>query len=542
MHPIPSAALFGILGSTLAACAPTAETSLGKIQGGKCSSTETNYFFSIPFANPPVDELRFKAPEKYTRHFNGTLDATKSTPFCIQFSSLFGESSTQSEDCLYLNVWAPAGASNGSNLPVKVWLYGGSNEGGGVADPAYDGCFSTTDSIMVSINYRLGPLGFLALKDLGLSGNFGTMDQIMGLEWVQENIAAFGGDPNKVLLFGQSAGATDTYTIATLEQAPKLMRAAAMESGGGRDLATVEEAQTVHGVFANALNCSTTDISCFRAASPAALQFAVAAMPTPGVPEAYTQLCSSGARTNWGPLVDGSLIPVSPGTSGVRVPSIFGSNTNDGSLFVLAVYRKQTFSIGQAEYDAFLTHNFGSLAPRVNATFPLQSSNVSAAALMTQIVTDAVYKCPAHRGLLAGARNGVPVWAYEFTHAPSCPWVSQLPAAILPYVGVAHSAEIPFVFNTTTALPRPDGNCSFTAKETALAGRMSRAWTDMAQYGRPGDEVAWPRFTEGVEVGVDLGHPLAGLVVGGVDYERCSQFWDQIDAAMALNQTQHERR
>lgn len=100
---------------------------------------------------------------------------------------------------LFLNVWVPASAAPHSKLPVKAWLYGGSNEGGGVSDPTYDGCFSALDSVVVSINYRLGPLGFLALEDLGLTGNYGLMDQLLGLHWVQENIAKFGGDPVSLL-------------------------------------------------------------------------------------------------------------------------------------------------------------------------------------------------------------------------------------------------------------------------------------------------------------------------------------------------------
>jgi carboxylesterase type B len=98
-------------------------------------------------------------------------------------------------DSLYIDVWAPSSAIPNRKLPVKVWLYGGVNEAGGISDPTYDGCFSATDSIVVSINYRVGPLGFLALSEMGLHGNFGIQDQLLGLQWVQENIAAFGGDP-----------------------------------------------------------------------------------------------------------------------------------------------------------------------------------------------------------------------------------------------------------------------------------------------------------------------------------------------------------
>jgi carboxylesterase type B len=161
---------------------------------------------------------------------------------------------------LYLNVWAPSSATTDSKLPVKVWLYGGGNEAGGIVDSTYDGCYATTDSIIVSLNYRVGPLGYLALSNLGLTGNYGTMDQILALRWVQENIGAFGGDASKVLLFGQSAGATDTYSIATLAEAPKLISAAAMESGGGRDAPAQKKVQRWHQLFLDGLNCTTADV------------------------------------------------------------------------------------------------------------------------------------------------------------------------------------------------------------------------------------------------------------------------------------------
>jgi len=131
-------------------------------------------------------------------------------------------------------------------LPVKVWLYGGSNEGGAVSQPLYDGCNSAVDSIVVSVNYRLGPLGFLAYPDAGITGNYAIQDQLLALRWVQDEISAFGGDPDKVLLFGQSAGAADSYILSSLPQAPSLFRAVALESGGGRDAPPVADTKPVY--------------------------------------------------------------------------------------------------------------------------------------------------------------------------------------------------------------------------------------------------------------------------------------------------------
>ena len=143
---------------------------------------------------------------------------------------------------LYLDIYAPANATSASGLPVKVWLYGGTYEVGGISDPLYTGCFSSADAIVVTVNYRLGPLGYLALENTTLVGNYGTQDQLQALRWVQDNIAAFGGDPvgreagmdnvtlltmnqSKVLLFGQSAGATTSFALATLPEIKSLVNA-----------------------------------------------------------------------------------------------------------------------------------------------------------------------------------------------------------------------------------------------------------------------------------------------------------------------------
>lgn len=182
-------------------------------------------------------------------------------------------------DSLYLNVYSPANATRNSAFPVRVWLYGGSNTDGGIANPFYDGCnVAAHNAIMVSINYRLGPLGYLMLRDSGFMGNQALKDQILALQWVQENIAAFGGDPvwrtplympsskltriqKKVMLHGQSAGARDAFTLATLSEASELFSSAIFESGAGRETTTCSNAQRIGQSFAAALNCSADDVS-----------------------------------------------------------------------------------------------------------------------------------------------------------------------------------------------------------------------------------------------------------------------------------------
>ncbi|KAF7539909.1 hypothetical protein G7054_g1775 [Neopestalotiopsis clavispora] len=501
----------------------------GTIQGGKCNRTDSYYFSSIPYALPPVGDLRLKAPQPHAGAYNGTLDATASPASCIQFSTEFAESNTQSEDCLYLNIWTPSTVKCGSKLPVKVWLYGGGNEAGGISDPTYDGCYATSDSIIVSINYRVGPLGFLALDSLGLNGNFGLQDQLLGLSWVQENIAAFGGDPTKVLLFGQSAGATDAYTISTLPQAPELINSAALESGGGRDPPTVEKAQQWQQHFLDSLNCTTPDLDCVLAASTSDLVIAEAAMPNEQAPGATTPFTAEGARANWGPLVDGDVLPVAPTSVGNKVPAIFGFNAEEGTIFVFGDYQEESLSLTQADYDTFLEYNFGPLASVVNQTYSVSKFNSTIApvfAAMETVLGEVSYKCPAYRALLKSQEIGMPAWSYEFSHTPSCAWYSAIPNRILKYVGATHTAEIPFVFNTTHNMPLPDGNCTFTDAEEELAVSMSEAWTSMAAFGRPGDETAWPQWTKNTSAGVNIDE---SMVVGTVDFTSCL-FWDAINA------------
>ncbi|CAF1412588.1 unnamed protein product [Adineta steineri] len=170
----------------------------GTIFGSYCSSPFANVvaYLGIPFAQPPVGTLRWNAPISYNSTYpNGTLNATTFSPSCYQFGSFSTEPLPYSEDCLYLNVWAPANATKNSSLPVKVWIYGGGGYIGSSSDPLYNGCAIATNAIVVSMNYRLGPLGWLTLgAPLNFTGNYGVLDVLMALQWIQENIASFGGN------------------------------------------------------------------------------------------------------------------------------------------------------------------------------------------------------------------------------------------------------------------------------------------------------------------------------------------------------------
>ncbi|RKO84813.1 Carboxylesterase, partial [Blyttiomyces helicus] len=215
---------------------PTVVTALGTIEGTVCPGFPTvAQYQGIPFAQPPIGPLRWKPPLPFvTKYPNGILNASAPGPECPQVQSPFSFPFPQSEDCLYLNVYTPLAKSN-TLLPVRVWVYGGAFVQGAGAD--YVGCpsVSATDTILVTFNYRLGALGFLAhpalfARDL-TTGNYGTQDVQAALRWVQANIKAFGGDPSKVLLHGESAGATAVFLHFGIPTSAGLFSAIAAESG-----------------------------------------------------------------------------------------------------------------------------------------------------------------------------------------------------------------------------------------------------------------------------------------------------------------------
>ncbi|KAH8895930.1 alpha/beta-hydrolase [Thozetella sp. PMI_491] len=527
--------IFALAGAVAAQSAPSVKVANGTLQGAKCASKDINYFLSIPYAEPPVGDGRFAAPKSFDRAYNGTLDATKPAPACLQFTTTFIEI----EEHLYLDIWVPANATTqgADPLPVKVWLYGGSNAAGGISNSLYDGCHSSTDVIQVNVNYRLGPLGWMALQAAGLEGNYALQDQLLALQWVQENIEAFGGDKKRVLLYGQSAGAENSFTIATLPQAPSLISSVILESGAGRDTETIAEAQKFYEFYASQLNCSKSDLACLRSKTPEVLNQTAMNLPNYGsdTVTAPSLINHEGYGTLWGPVVDGKVVPTLPSKAGVQVPAIIGTAANEGSIFVLGQFKASFGLLNETHYDRFLTSNFGPYASTINASYPASSFDSSINAVfnaMSTIMTYYSYRCPTRRALLA-AKQGVPVYTYLFNHTPSCSWVSGVPQGALPLIGATHTAELPFVFGVFDNLPG-GGNCTLNATEQALSSYVQNAWASMAASSDPG--AGWPAFSANESKGIVFGDEAK---VDTVDYSMCD-FWDKIAvgvAATAANQT-----
>ncbi|KAJ4419134.1 putative secondary metabolism biosynthetic enzyme [Gnomoniopsis sp. IMI 355080] len=456
---------------------------------------------------PPINSLRFAPPHIYNQTF-ASRDATKPPAACIQFYADFAEAGAQSEDCLFVNVWAPANATTTSNIPVKVWLYGGGNNAGGISNATYDGCTASENIIQVSINYRLGPLGFLSIPELNITGNQGLQDQLLGLRWVQENISAFGGDPSHVLLFGQSAGARDVFVISSLAQAPSLISAAILQSPLPGNLPTLQSAEPKSRAFVLGLNCSITNITCVRNAAVSATSV------------------SNDMSAMLGLVLDGTVVTAQPLDAGLKVPAIAGTTSNEGSLFIMAQYHEDILVLNATSYDQYLNATYGSLAQRVKQKYPLTKFE-NAFEAMSTVLSHSTFTCPTRRFLRQAVHNGVRVYTYMFNHTPTCPWFTSIPSSALSLLGSTHMAEIPFVFGGTENLPRPNGSCSLTTGEKALSAKMLAAWNTMAANANPGN--SWPQYDTTGSMGINvIGDEFT---VGVVDYSMCD-FWDEISTAL----------
>ena len=238
--PLVIAALTMGLSSTIHADPLKVKTEQGKVLGKTINDGKVKAFLGLPYAAPPVGDLRWKAPEP-PANWKGVRDATKFGGHCFQghiYNDMTFPDAGESEDCLYLNVYVPANAKSNSKLPVMFWIHGGGYSGGSASEPRHNGDFLPAKGVvLVTINYRLAVFGFLATSDLGkeadgAAGNYGLMDMVDALQWVKDNIKQFGGDPGNVTIFGESAGSSAVCTLMASPMAKGLFHKAIGESGG----------------------------------------------------------------------------------------------------------------------------------------------------------------------------------------------------------------------------------------------------------------------------------------------------------------------
>jgi para-nitrobenzyl esterase len=447
-------------------------------------------FLGIPYALPPVGPRRFSAPIPQPP-LSSSFDASAFPPMCPQPFLEVGRLQPMQEDCLFLNVFTPAVPSQGMAEPlgVMVFFYGGSFVIGDSWEFGfYEGSAlaATANRVIVTLNYRLGPLGFFALDELEdedhrAVGNYGMMDQRLALLWVRENIASFGGDPNRVTIFGESAGAFSVCYHLVSPASASLFHAAIMESGSCDALIFYNPtsiAKNYSQTFASSLGCSGPDVlPCMRSADLRRLQHH---WPNGTTRESVPPLAP---LFPWGPTIRNSAsvelpdIPLRLITRGKfnRVPVIAGTNQDEGTLFSIALH----FVVGgnfwpptmQQLHDALmrLTNNATSTA----AVLQEYSSDieVSIGNATATIITDAVFACGTRRLLQAISSHNVTTHMYQFIEAT--PWIDTR------VLGDYHTAELSYLFGSWSVVH------PLTHERLQLAEYMRKAWASVPQEWQP---------------------------------------------------------
>jgi para-nitrobenzyl esterase len=428
-------------------------------------------------------------------------DADEFGASCAQEASPLTVAS-DAEDCLFLNVYAPRGRAHGR--PVMVWFHGGGLVGG--SGDFYDPAGLVRDGVVVvTINYRLGALGFLAHPALaaapgGPSGDYGLMDQQAALRWVSRNAARFGGDPGNVTVFGESAGGLSVLSQLVSPGARGLLDRAIVQSGAyALTLPSLADAETAGQAFAAAAGCADQSSACLRA------------LPV------RTLLANQG---NTVPNVDGRVLPQSLDTAlatgqFTRVPVINGSTRDEWRLFV-AIGELSGSPVTEQNYLAMIAGTLGvspEVAAVVAARYPL-SAYPSPSVALGAVGTDAIFACPALTVSKAVSRF-VPTYGYEFADRDAPP---LLPPVSFPQ-GAAHASELPYLFRL------PIGG-TLTPEQQQLAAGMRRLWTGFAASGTP---PGWPRFTQARQPLLSLVPPRPVVATDFAATHQCA-FWSAVNS------------
>lgn len=474
---------------------------------GKTVSDDARAFLGIPYAKPPVGALRWKAPQKNDA-WMGTREVKEFSARCAQpVSQVPSAPRTENEDCLYLNVWTPTPPPK-AKLPVMVWIHGGGNVNGSTSETVpfansgifYDGQYlAKRGVVMVSMNYRLGTFGFFShagLETEGATGNQGLRDQQLALDWVKKNIEKFGGDPGNVTIFGESAGSFNVCFHVASPKSRGLFQRAVSQSGGCTTLQTTKQQANMTGAaLATKLGCSGGDaLACMRGKSAGEILDA-----------APNDVAMSG---NLGAIVDGDFIPEQARTlfdrgDIAKVPYILGSNTDEGTLFLLG----QTAPKDQASYMTALEMRFGKdRAAAIATQYPASKFSGDYNAALARAWGDAQLVCTTFDSAVRAAKGGAKVYMYNFDVAPNIPGFM---------LGALHGAELTLVFGTA-----PD----FNDQTRAVSDRIQGYWTNLAKAGDPnaGDLLKWPEFTESSNVRMNFG--LESKVVNDFRADDCA-FW-----------------
>lgn len=455
----------------------TVHTRLGQLRG----ETGNGYHVwkGIPYAQPPVGKLRFHAPQPL-EPWEGVRAATSFGPICPQpmpsAESMTGnlvEPPEQSEDCLYLNIWTPASKAPEKGRPVMVWIHGGTFVTGSGIIPLYDGerMAKNGDVVVVTINYRLGPLGFLHLtpKGDGLTSNAGLLDQIAALEWVRDHISAFGGNPDEVTVFGESAGAMSIAALLAMPAAEGLFQRAILQSGASQVLPT-SQAEQVTAVYLQQLGVDTQHPERLFSLPTDALMLAMAKTH---------EVIGPGMAMIYQPIVDGVTLPDVPLSaiaqgSAKQVSVLIGTNLHEGAYFI----RKESHLMNKSTARQALEMMTGmSDIGDLIEPFPVTIEG------QAQMLTDLFFWRPALALAVAQSAHA-PVWMYRFDWTlPGHPTFEQ----------AVHGAEIAFVFDNLELLDKL--GLEIQSSMQKLAQDMQQAWVAFARDGKPVlSEGAWPMY------------------------------------------------
>ena len=463
---------------------------------------EVHAYRGIPFAAPPVGDLRWRAPQAPASWTGvrecfefGNASPQKPSPMLATFPGMKLDAATN-EDCLYLNVWAPAKRDD-KPLPVMVWIHGGGYVMGAASQRLYDATdLARRGVIVVGINYRLGALGFLAHPELTAesehksSGNYGLLDQIEALRWVQRNIAAFGGDPQRVTIFGESAGGGSVFSLLVSPLSKGLFQRAIAESGPTLNFVHLNKshygfksAEELGLEFGKAVGApeGTGQVAAMRKMSADDL-----INGTPGMEE-QRDFTIRGNLLRMAPVVDGWVIPDDPMTILAEgrehdVPLIVGANRDEGTMFTMMAKLPRSLD----ELKAKFTENLGDThAAAIGELYPATSLPQVRKAV-TDFIGDFIFVAPARFVARHASGDQAPVYLYHFAHPPAGGSGKML--------GAHHAAEVPYVLDNIEL-----GGADAPAVDRELRDALVGYWIQFATTGNPNRDglVEWPAYNSG---------------------------------------------
>ena len=465
------------------------QTETGKIRGK--ISEGISVFKSIPYAAPPVGNFRFAAPAK-PKKWDGILDAlefgpTPPSPFQpktegINETPIYGKGWVKGDDYLTLNVWTPDVHAN--RLPVMVYIYGGAFVIGSSNAPLFDGTnFAKKGVIMVSFNYRLGIEGFLKIN--GVPTNIGIRDQIAALQWVQDNITAFGGDPENVTIFGESAGAISVGVLVVSPAAKGLFERAIMQSGSGQSAFSSEQADRISNQYAKKLKIQNSREAYLKFTPEQLLTLQSKVTPKMVGLETEEHADPSGGVTLFLPVIDGEIVPDIPLRSlqsgkDINCDLLIGYNSDEMNTFLIpsGISKKIKFNF-------ILRKAVKTVHPAPSALIAIYKKEYpkkNLGQLFSAILTSYQAQIPSIRYANAHSKLQARTYMYEFA------WPSSYQNGSY---GAYHGLEMPFVFDNLKNLTGERGMLGPKGAPQDLADKMQNAWVEFAKTGNPG----WEAYT-----------------------------------------------